>query len=246
MWLRVIAPFAAFRPLTAGSFRPTAPFIPPSTAYGLLLNLAGIETRLDDRRSPMTVMREDLPTVELAVGAVSECKVQSIFQQLHNYPVGQTGKKRAPDCKGAKYNIQPIRREFISEFDGCIGLRGNDEIADQIRATLREGNARLSDGRLRYGIPFLGDNSFMIDVLREESSPPAARWYRRLGPGDEVEFGEVCRLSIWIDRADMTRTRLGLFAPSERSDRPPETAWIRVGPEPAAAQPRRDRTRTRQ
>jgi CRISPR-associated protein Cas5t len=39
------APFAAFRTFTAGSYRPTAEFITPSAAYGLLLNVAGIEMR---------------------------------------------------------------------------------------------------------------------------------------------------------------------------------------------------------
>ena len=48
MRLRIRAPFAAFRHFTAGSYRPTAPFITPSAAYGLLLNLAGVETRFDD------------------------------------------------------------------------------------------------------------------------------------------------------------------------------------------------------
>ena len=46
--LRVKAPFAAFRYFTAGSYRPTAPFVTPSAAYGLLLNLAGFDTRYDD------------------------------------------------------------------------------------------------------------------------------------------------------------------------------------------------------
>jgi CRISPR-associated protein Cst2 len=44
--IRLDAPFAAFRPYTAGWFRPTAAFLTPSAAYGLLLNVAGIESRL--------------------------------------------------------------------------------------------------------------------------------------------------------------------------------------------------------
>ena len=45
LWLRVQAPFAAFRWLQAGVHRATSPVIPPSTAWGLLLNLAHVETR---------------------------------------------------------------------------------------------------------------------------------------------------------------------------------------------------------
>src|ERR1017187_95754 len=105
--IRVKAPFAAFRSFTAGSYRPTMPFLTPSAAYGLALNLAAVESRFDDGKSPMTLMRRDLPALEMALGAVTLPEVHSIYQQLHNYPVGASGKERAGDCKGAKYNIQP-------------------------------------------------------------------------------------------------------------------------------------------
>ncbi len=52
--LYIEAPFAACRTFTAGWYRPSATFLTPSAAYGLLLNLAGIETRLpeQDERHP--------------------------------------------------------------------------------------------------------------------------------------------------------------------------------------------------
>src|SRR6516162_2988251 len=69
------APFAACRTFTAGWYRPSATFLTPSAAYGLLLNLAGIETRLpeeDERHSgqvPATLTKPGLPSVRLALGA---------------------------------------------------------------------------------------------------------------------------------------------------------------------------------
>jgi CRISPR-associated protein Cas5t len=228
--LRIKAEFAAFRTFTAGSYRPTTPFITPSAAYGLVLNLAGIESRLDDGESPMTLMRGDLPEVEIALGAVAFPRVQSIFQQLHNYPVGATGKGRAPECKGAKYNIQPIRREFLSGVDGYLCIRGNETLEGQARHGLKGGNP--PDGLRRYGIPFLGDNSFMLDVLREEDPPKEeAHWYQhlaRLEPGQAVRYS---RLSVWIDRANQTRTVAHLYAPAkERSKEPPDDAWTSICP----------------
>ena len=44
-------------------------FLTPSAAYGLALNLAGIETRRDDGLSAMTVTRFDLPPARIALGA---------------------------------------------------------------------------------------------------------------------------------------------------------------------------------
>ena len=46
MCLELEAAFAACRTFTAGSYRPTATFLAPSAAYGLILNLAGLDSRL--------------------------------------------------------------------------------------------------------------------------------------------------------------------------------------------------------
>lgn len=229
--LRVKAPFGVFRTFTAGSYRPTAPFITPSAAYGLILNVAGIESRYDDGHTSMTLMKLGLPRVEIALGAVIPPEVQLIYQQLHNYPVGTTGKERADDCKGAKYNIQPVWREFLSGLDAYICLRGNDDLEEQVRAGLREGTRGFAEGRPRYGIVFLGDNSFMVDVLQEESSPEPACWYRRL-VRDDLGPGEGrCRLTVWIDRADMTRTRALLYSPLKTAvSAIPEDAWTSIEP----------------
>ncbi len=231
--LHIKAQFAAFRTFTAGYFRPTMPFIPPSAAYGLALNLAGIETRLDDGKSPMTLMRRDLPSVEIALGTVKFPKVHSIFQQLHNYPVGTTGMEHAPECKGAKYNIQPVRREFLSGIDAYICLRGNDELQERISRTLRNGTQSLSEELTRYGIPFLGDNSFMIDILHQEIAPQMpAYWYQKLTPDDILSNKHPSRLTIWIDRKDMTNTITALYAPTNEifPEPPDEKCWTRISP----------------
>ena len=108
--LRLQAQFAAFRTFTAGWYRPTAGFLTPSAAYGLALNLAGEETRRDDGISAMTVTRFGLPPARIAIGADPDHPlptVQALFQQLHNYPVGASGKERKDDAKGSKYTTPP-------------------------------------------------------------------------------------------------------------------------------------------
>ena len=71
-FLYVEAPFAVYRTFTAGWYRPTATFLTPSAAYGLLLNIAGIETRLreEDERHPgsvpATLTLAGLPRVRIA------------------------------------------------------------------------------------------------------------------------------------------------------------------------------------
>lgn len=237
--LYVKAPFAAYRPFVAGSYRQTSPFITPTGAYGLLLNLAGIESRFYDPKLVATAMRDDLPRAELAIGMLRQPTTSRLLQQLHNYPVGNTGKEHAPHTKGGKYNIQPITRELLTGIEGYIGLDGNDDLEDSVRLGLARGlSMPRTDGQPRYGIPFLGDNSLMIDVIEEaqteQRSLHSARWYcslRRLPQIDGPRPG-TCRMTTWIDRNDMSRTRSDLFAPSDETISIPEEAWVHVGPPP--------------
>ena len=96
------APFAACRYFTAGWYRPAATFVTPSAVYGLILNVAGIESRLreedegHDGRTPASLMRRGLPAMRIAIGvpereggASPYPLVQTMYQQLHNYPVGK-------------------------------------------------------------------------------------------------------------------------------------------------------------
>ncbi len=139
--LRVEAPFAAFRPFAAGWYRPTAAFLAHSAAYGLAMNLAGVETRRDDGVSDMTVTRFGLPRARVAVGADPARPlpaVQTVFQQLHNYPVGASGKERKEDAKGNKYNITPVRREFLSDVRAVVALDFLDD-PEEIEARVLEG-----------------------------------------------------------------------------------------------------------
>lgn len=226
LYLRIKAPFAAFRTFTAGSFRPTAPFLTPSAAYGLLMNLAGIETRLDDGIAPMTVTRTDLPSLKIAIGAVCFPEIQSAYQQLHNYPVGTSAKEREEECRGSKYNIQPVRREFLSGIDACIAVNANESLEKQISDGMNIGAVNPE----RYGIPFLGDNGFMPDVLQVIEKPVDAHWYVRMPKDHSGPIDGLCRLTVWIDRANMTKTVAPLFYPlEEKTDVIPEAAWTMIG-----------------
>jgi len=238
--LYVKAPFGAYRSFVAGSYRQTSPFITPTGVYGLLLNLAGIDSRFHDPKLVATAMRDDLPSAKVAIGMLREPNTSRLLQQLHNYPVGNTGKEYAPSTKGGKYNIQPITRELLVDIEGYIGLDGNDSLEDSVRLGLAKGlSTSRIDGQPRYGVPFLGDNSLMVDVIEEahnDDQKPlrAARWYcplSRLPQSDGPRPG-TCRMTTWIDRNDMSRTRSDLFAPSDMTVSIPEEAWVQVGPPP--------------
>ncbi len=221
-WLKIHAPFAAFRGFQAGVYRSTAPVMPPSTAYGLVLNLAGIEMR-DYTNLKTTEILRGLPSLRLAIGVIRQPEKTSIYQQLHSYRVGTDEKTKqfAKLTHGAKSWITPVRRELLVGYEGILGVQAEDDsLLDNIRRGLR-GELEIA----RYGLPFAGDNNLLfdrIDLIAEP--PPETYWYTRMNPDDAPRKGS-CRLTVGIDRADNSKTTLPLFAPSDFSSVPPETAW---------------------
>ena len=236
-WLRVCAPFAAFRGFQAGVYRSTAPVMPPSAAYGLVLNLAGIEMR--DYSNPKTTeILKDLPHLRLAIGIIDkrnksekeqenqnwQPEKNSLYQQLHGYRVGTdaTTKMYAALTKGAKYQIVPVRREFLVDYQGIIGVQTDDEnLFEKVKKGLC-GSLEIS----RYGLPFAGDNNFLFDKIEVLDAPPeSVVWYVRHQPGDKQVKGS-CRLYVGINRTDNSKTTSFVFVPKENLKLPlPETAW---------------------
>lgn len=224
IWLRLRAPFAAFRWMQAGVYRATSPVIPPSAAWGLVLNLAGVETRGEDDGTT-TQVRADAPALCLAIGAVRQAEVGSLYQQLHGYPVGSSFPELKAKARGAKYGILPVRREVLVGFDCVLGVRAADEgLLEQVALGLR---GEL--GQPRYGLPFAGDNNLLFDRIDVEPTPTAARWYSPLAEDETERRSGSCRLTVAIDRRDASRTETRLFAPGLGLQAlPPEGAWVWV------------------
>lgn len=246
--LYVEAPFAVCRTFTAGWYRPTATFLTPSAAYGLVLNLAGIESRLreEDDQHPgkvgATLIRRDLPSVKLAVGAstiqLRGSQMQSVpegnrfprmttvYQQLHNYPVGTSGGDRAANTFGNKYNIAPVRRELLVDIRAIVALDGDADLEKRIQHGLA-GQLAVT----RYGLPFLGDNAFLLDRVESLNVLPQTHWYERVTEEQAVARSRTTRMTTWIDRADLSRTKSDLFAPSiVATTEVPSSAWTPIPP----------------
>lgn len=224
MWLRLQAPFAAFRYFQAGVYRATSPIMPPSVAYGLVLNLAAIEMR-GSLSEVTTPIRPDIPKILLAIGTLSnpeKLEKSSLYQQLHSYPVGNSGKEMSARTHGAKYWISPVRREFLVNLDLVIGIKTPDlELLERVEQGLA---GKLNDSR--YGLPFVGENNFLfdrIDIIPE----PIERiyWYEQM-LADEPPRKGSCRLTVGIHRTDSSKTVNKLYAPVlEPNQYPSDRAW---------------------
>lgn len=222
LFLEFDAPFAAFRWLQAGVYRGTFPVMPPSAAWGFALNLAGIETRggLDEVVTPI---RADAPSLDVAVGVVAAGERSTLYQQLHGYPVGNSGKELQARAHGQKYWIAPAKREVLVGLVCVIGIRGASTIIERIPQGLAGGlNVE------RYGLPFAGDNQFLFSRIDVIEADDRARWFVPVGPGETPK--ESTRLTTVIDRGDASRTRAPLFAPTSSPCRCPHEAWTQIGP----------------
>ena len=223
MFLLIKAPFASFRPFSRVHIVPLHPYHPPSTVYGILLNLAGIEQRTGTDQ-PITLIRDDLPEMEIAIGVPDSSQKQTsvLSQQLHNYPVGASGKELAKKTYGNKYWIAPVRREVLVELSIIIGVKADQELCDRIILGL---NGELDESR--YGLPFAGDNNFLFDEIKivSDKNIPFAKWYYPIEDNTRPSRG-ICRLTTWINRADNTKTKIKVFAPVFCNS-PPENAWLK-------------------
>jgi CRISPR-associated protein Cas5t len=148
----------------------------------------------------------------------------SLFQQLHNYPVGNTRAEHATNTKGNEYNITPARRAFLSNLRACVCLRGNDDLAAQVRDGLAGKREHC------YGVPFLGDSNFLPDRIDVLAEPKSCYWWVPVLPEDTPEtLMQVARLTIAIDRLNVSHTRSRLFRPlPEPTARVPDNAWVEV------------------
>jgi CRISPR-associated protein Cas5t len=219
LFLRLDAPFAAYRWLQAGVFRGTFPVIPHSAAWGLVLNLAGIETR-GALHEVVTPIRPDAPRFDVAVGIVRAGERSTLYQQLHAYPVGNSGKELQAKTKGAKYWIAPAKREVLVGAVFAVGVRAPGGLVDRIQQGLRGVFPR-------YGLPFAGDNQFLFNSI-DVVAAGEARWFVPVGSGTAPQ--ESTRLTVNIDRADSSRTSAPLFAPATWGVCPTQ-AWCPVGPQ---------------
>jgi CRISPR-associated protein Cas5t len=222
LFLLLDAPFAAFRWLQAGVYRGTFPVIPPSAAWGLALNLAGIETRgaLDEVVTPI---RPDAPHLDVAVGVVRAGERSTLYQQLHGYPVGNSGSELQARARGQKYWIAPAKREILVGLRCVVGVRGDDAVVERIPRGLA-GTLQID----RYGLPFAGDNQFLFSRIDVISASDDARWFVPVPPGETPK--ESTRLTTVVDRANASRTRAPLFAPTPLPCACPGEAWVDIGP----------------
>ena len=239
IWLAIEAPFAACRPMMAGWHRPTAGFLTHSAAYGLVLNVAGVESRLGEHEPghpggvPATVTAPACRRSGSPSGsprAPTSRASGRVFQQLHNYSVAAGNAGIKPEfALGRKNNIAPVRREFLSDLRAVVVRPG--------RRRLRRGHPprparRTQRPPLRPALPRRQQlHARPPRGGRAEARPAGSPWPTPAGGSAPGRDDAADRL---VDRlTPSARDRPCSPRPRTPPSTPPESALVPVG-DPAA------------
>ena len=253
-YLKIDAPFAAYRPFVAGNFRPTAPFITLSAAYGLLLNLAGVEMRSGQDGETTLIEKSGLPSFELALGAFAlpaeEDEVQPQMPTVHTVYQPRNGMERNPIREPQMPTVHTVYQQLHNYPVGAAGKEhaektfgGKYNITPVSRSFLNglrcliacrnypeNLDKKIKDGLAgegaRYGLPFMGDNNYLPNKIDCISQPDSpVFWFSRIREGTGIKQN-TGRLTVTIDRGDSANTRSALFAPIDKpSEQPPNDSW---------------------
>jgi CRISPR-associated protein Cas5t len=236
--VRVTAPHAVFKMHSAGAFQGTLPVMPPSTAYGLVMNMAGINIRGEPTPvrkadagyfSTLSIDKAKCPKVSIAVGLFSVPERGVILYHAHRYlsvlnkpDVERLGKYKP---YGRKNAITPTKQQFLVNYDGAIGIRAPENLIEKIMDTML---GRKAHG----GVLFAGSSDYLIESIQATDKPAA--WYSILTKSElhkRLEKSEIppglIRLPVSIDRDNCTKTLSMMFAPVETyTNNPPESSWV--------------------
>jgi CRISPR-associated protein Cas5t len=197
--LKYTAPICAFRPYEAREFQESLPAPPPSTLFGMLLSLCGLEP----------ADRERFAGIELASAVLSPVLDRSVvLRRMRRGGIGPL--KRNPEFQ-----------ELLTQFAGIVALRpggGGEggEFIEQIGQALAQ-----PAGLTRYGALSIGESAFLIDEIGIHADETELEWLVR----DPHGFLD---LTVWIDFADPVRTRKVRYS-MNTSREIPDAAWTRIG-----------------
>lgn len=238
----VYGTFGAFRTRgEIGGLKRTLSFMPPSAAYGILLNYAAIEMFTEDGK-----LRKGLPSVSLALGTPKLPEKFSILSHWHtkdgqsircsegaeealrkhwSVPVSDGEKLKKSDLI-YKWQIRPVWLGFLYEVDCYVMVRCEPFLLDRIKDGLEMKLER------KGGLPYLGTNFCPIHISELVESVPECLWFRRVKRDEDVSFtSDAGRAELWpivIDRTNGARSEHGMFRPTGLQNDIPEDAWVTV------------------
>jgi CRISPR-associated protein Cas5t len=211
-WLRIQAPFAAFRKFQKTIYHSSEHIITPTSAYGLILNILGIDNRFNI----------ELPKLTITIGEIQIPLVNSLYQHVYIKPSNGGNKDKATGINIRQEKIKTLKqmsyghnnwcnpktKEILTNIDYIIGIKTDDIILNKL-------NYNIKNSGERYGLPFLGDNNCLIDSIEIMNKPINAYWFIHYIENDVINSDNYY-LSVKIDRKDNLKTKSLLYIKTEK------------------------------
>ena len=216
LWVEV--PMTGLRPMWARTYQETYPAPPPSTVYGMLLSLAGVEREHKDRHAGLRV----------AI-ALAENEGGDLWQRREKARLLRKFRRLAQSAKNADplADRRPDYQELLLGVQFWVwvdDVHARQPLGDAIRAALdpdRRGEV------VRHGALCLGESSHMVDEIRIDV--PSGRG-SFVGP---CERGFLT-MPVWTDHVREGRPVVQTFEIRDAEDvgrEPPADCWISITPE---------------
>jgi len=215
LWVDV--PMTGLRPMWARSYQETYPAPPPSTVYGMLLSLVGVERSERDRYAG----------VRIAL-ALAEIRDEEVWQRREKARILRKFRRVAQSGRNADLlaDRRPDYQELLLGLQFWLWVddaRAQHPLADAVRAALDPD--RRADV-VRHGALCLGESSHMVNDIRIRSPRGQARF---VAP---CEHGFLT-MPVWTDHRVGGRPAVQSFAIRDLERvgvEPPHDCWIAVGP----------------
>lgn len=215
--LRVDVPMAGLRPMWAREYQETYPVPPPSTVYGMLLSLVGVEREDKDRHAGLRI----------ALALAGSTEKGRVFRKFRRWPQS----KKVPESEKSDplgYRLgyrRPDYQELLLGLKFWVWIadsKAAHPLVDRIRMALdpeRRGEI------VRHGALCLGESSHMVNAISVD---------RPRGQGRFVAPSEQGLLSmpVWSDHRKDRPTLLNfdIRDSEELAGNPPDDCWIAVAP----------------
>lgn len=206
-------PICSFRPNWSREYQDTYPFPPPTTIYGMLLSLVGVDWQNKTR----------FAGIRLALALEGIPKTAKVFRKLRRVP--QDAKSRADPLAARRPDYQDLLIDLKLWAWVCDSNR-QDSLVELIKTALDPlRRAQIS----RYGGLSLGESSHLVDEISVRKPNGEGRFLCRVADG-------YYSLPVWVHhpRCGNGRTRMERFSilPPEPLAQPGEEdeRWITVEP----------------
>ena len=214
--LRVDVPMTGLRPMWAREYQETYPAPPPSTVYGMLLSLVGVERGNKSRHAGLRIAL-----------ALAENTKESLWQRREKGRIFRKFRRVAQSDK----NPDPLAKRRPDYQELLLGLefwlwvddsQSEHPLSDEIRNAL---DPQKRGKIVRHGALCLGESSHMVNEISIG---------RPYGKGRFVTPCEKGFLSmpVWSDhKTDRPTVRnFEIREPEELSNNPPDACWITIAP----------------